>query len=233
MAHQATASHLTDVSHGAHEGAHGAEGGTENVKFAMWLFLGSEVMFFTVLIAGYVYARFMAPAQHGILNVPLTSLNTFLLLASSFTVVRALAAIQIDDRTKFLRSLALTIILGAIFLGVQVYEYDKLGHEGLTLSGSAPSAETSTTVAATEHEGQGLTPEQVQHNRIFGMAFFTLTGFHGFHVLIGVIWALRVFWNAFNGKYTQKDHFGVEFFGLYWHFVDVVWILIFTIVYLI
>jgi heme/copper-type cytochrome/quinol oxidase subunit 3 len=232
MAHNATAGHLTDVSHGAHGDAHAAEGGSENTKFAMWLFLGSEVMFFTVLIAGYVYARFMAPAQHGILNIPLTSLNTFLLLASSFTVVRALAAIQINDKTKFLRSLALTIILGAIFLSVQAYEYSNLGHEGLTLSGAAPSNVTATNTAAVE-ESKGLTPEQQQQNRIFGMAFFTLTGFHGFHVLIGVIWAIRVFWNAFNGKYTQQDHFGVEFFGLYWHFVDVVWILIFTIVYLI
>ena len=101
-------------------------------------------------------------------------------------------------------------MLGTLFLLIQVFEYTNLGHEGLTLSGVASDPKS-----------------------IFGMAFFTLTGFHGTHVLIGVIWLGRVFWNSLNGKYTPDDHFGVEFFGLYWHFVDVVWILIFTLVYLI
>jgi len=193
-----------DVPAAARVAEHSVESGNENSKFAMWLFLASEVMFFTVLIAVYVILRARYPEEHHILNIPLTSLNTFLLLASSFAVVRALAAIQIDDRKKFLRSLALVGVLGVVFLAVQMYEYSHLGSEGLTLS-SGP----------------------------FGTAFFTLTGFHGFHVLIGVIWLFKVFWNAFNGKYTKDNHFGVEFFGLYWHFVDVVWILIFTIVYLI
>ena len=199
-AHAAVSTH-----HAAeHSAEHGMEGSTENVKFAMWLFLASEVIFFTVLIAAYVVMRFRFPEEHHILNIPLTSLNTFLLLTSSFTVVRSLAAIQDGNIKKFQRSLALTGIIGIIFLGVQAFEYTNLSHEGLTLS-SGP----------------------------FGMAFFTLTGFHGTHVLIGVVWLLKVFWNAFNGKYTQKDHFGVELFGLYWHFVDVVWIIIFTVVYLI
>ncbi len=178
--------------------------GAENMKLGMWLFLASEVMFFTVLIAAFVFIRFRYPDQHNILNIPITSLNTFLLLTSSFTVVRALAAIEEGNRTRFVRSLALTGLLGTLFLAIQVIEYTNLSHEGLTLS-SGP----------------------------FGTAFFTLTGFHGMHVLIGVLWLLRVFWNGFNGKYTPQNHFGVEFFGLYWHFVDVVWILIFTLVYLI
>ncbi len=188
-----------------HSVAHGeTRRGSENQKFAMWLFLGSEVMFFTVLIASFVLMRFRYPDQQHILNIPLTSVNTFMLLASSFFVVRALAAIQKDNRTRFLRSLAMTGLLGTAFLAIQVFEYSNLGHEGLTLSGSP-----------------------------FGMAFFTLTGFHGAHVLIGVLWLTRVFWNGYHGKYTPDNHFGVEFFGLYWHFVDVVWILIFSLVYLI
>jgi len=178
--------------------------GVENQKFAMWLFLGSEVMFFTVLIAAFVFIRIAHPEEHNVLNIPLTSLNTFMLLTSSFTVVRSLAALEEGNQTKFLRSIALTIILGTAFLSIQAFEYNNLSQEGLTLS-SGP----------------------------FGMAFFTLTGFHGTHVLIGIIWAIKVFWNGFNGKYTKEDHWGVEFFGLYWHFVDVVWILIFTVVYLI
>src|ERR1035437_6963485 len=94
----------------------GAEHGSENRKFAMWLFLASEIMFFGVLIAGFILARLAHPEEHSVLNIPLTSLNTFLLLMSSFTVVRALAAIENNDRLKFLRSLALTGLLGAGFL---------------------------------------------------------------------------------------------------------------------
>jgi heme/copper-type cytochrome/quinol oxidase subunit 3 len=202
--------HNMIAAHAVHADEHEVESNKQNRKFAMWLFLGSEVMFFTVLIASFVYARLTHPEEHGVLNIPLTSLNTFLLLMSSFTVVRSLAAIEIGDRQKFLRSLALTGLLGTIFLAVQMFEYTNLGHEGLTLSGTAGEAKS-----------------------IFGMAFFTLTGFHGMHVLIGVLWCGKVFWDSFNGKYTKEDHFGVEYFGLYWHFVDVVWILIFTIVYLI
>jgi len=206
MAHNLTAA--ADVH--AHADPHEEEHSVENRKFAMWLFLGSEVMFFSVLIAGVLFARITHGAEHSALNIPLTSLNTFILLTSSFTVVRSLAAIEQGDRTKFLRSIALTIILGAIFLAGQAFEFNNLSHEGMTISGIANDP-----------------------NSIFGMAFFTLTGFHGVHVLVGVIWAIRLFINAFNGKFTQKDHFPVEFFGLYWHFVDVVWILIFTIVYLV
>ena len=197
---------VTPLSHAAvHSVTHGEERRrAENQKFAMWLFLGSEVMFFTILIASFVLMRSRYPDEQHVLNIPLTSLNTFILLTSSFTVVRALAAIQKNNRTRFLRSLAMTGVLGTVFLAIQAFEFANLGHEGLTLSGSP-----------------------------FGMAFFTLTGFHGAHVLIGVLWLARVFWNGFHGKYTPQDHFGVEFFGLYWHFVDVVWILIFSIVYLI
>jgi heme/copper-type cytochrome/quinol oxidase subunit 3 len=191
-----------EAAHPADE--HSAEFGNENMKFGMWLFLASEVMFFSVLIAAFILNRFRYPEEHALLNIPLTSLNTFLLLTSSFTVVRGLAAIQSGNQTKFVRSIALTGLLGTIFLAIQYIEYATFGHEGLTISSSP-----------------------------FGTSFFTLTGFHGTHVLIGVIWCGVVFWNALNGKYTQHNHFGVELFGLYWHFVDVVWILIFTIVYLI
>src|SRR5262249_16555983 len=174
MAHSPAITHAEHVEVSA-ESVHEAQ---SNRKFAMWLFLASEVMFFTVLIAGFVYARIHAPEEHNVLNIPLTSLNTFLLLTSSFTVVRSLAAIEIGDMKKFQRSLALTGLLGTIFLAIQAFEYTNLGHEGLTLSGTANDPRS-----------------------IFGMAFFALTGFHGTHVLIGVIWCGKVFWNAFNGKY--------------------------------
>ncbi len=198
---------VTDVPEAAHhaEAAHHEAGphSVANSKLAMWLFLASEVMFFTVLIGAYVIARTLHPEEHALLNIPLTSVNSFILLLSSFTVVRSLAGIQAGDVTKLQRSIMMTIILGFVFFAIMMYEYSHLSHEGVTLS-SGP----------------------------FGMAFYTLTGFHGAHVMIGLIWAMYVFWQAFNGRYTKESHWGVEFWGLYWHFVDVVWIFIFTVVYL-
>ena len=114
-----------DVPEAAHVVEHSVESSNENSKFAMWLFLASEIMFFTVLIASFLLMRFRYPEEHNVLNIPITSLNTFLLLASSFAVVRALAAIQNDERTKFLRSLALVGVLGIVFLaisGVRVFK---------------------------------------------------------------------------------------------------------------
>ena len=186
------------------EGVHAPEQNLAYNKLAMWLFLASEVMFFTVLIAAFVLARFSHPEEHSLLNVPLTSLNTFILLLSSFTVVRSIAGIEHGDTRKLQRSLALTILLGVTFYFIMIVEYSSLGREGVTINSSP-----------------------------FGFAFFTLTGFHGLHVLIGVVWAVLTFNRALKGAYTKDNYWGVEVFGLYWHFVDVVWIFIFTIVYLI
>jgi heme/copper-type cytochrome/quinol oxidase subunit 3 len=192
------------VGHAAHAG-HDAAAHNENLKFAYWLFLSSESMLFTVLIICYVFVRFNPEhgAEHAILNIPQTSLSTFILLTSSFLVVRALDAAKNGLIVKLQRSLALTVLMGAAFLGLQYLEYSHMGHEGVTLS-SGP----------------------------FGMAFFSLTGFHGFHVIIGVIWCFVLFNQSLAGKFSKERNIGIELFGLYWHFVDVVWIFIFTIVYL-
>ncbi len=176
----------------------------DNRKFAIWLFLISEVMFFTVLIGAYMMARWKNPLPHDVLNVQLTALNTFILLSSSYTVVRALSAIQQGNRTGFLRSMVLSIIFGSTFVGLQAFEYTNLYHEGLTLS-----------------------------SNLFGATFFSLTGFHGAHVVIGVVWLIRNFVKGFNGSYSASENWGIELMGLYWHFVDVIWILLFTIIYLI
>ncbi len=176
----------------------------DNRKTAIWLFLVSEVIFFTVLIIAYMMARWKNPDPHEILNVPLTAMNTFILLTSSFTVVMALSAIQNNRRTAFLRWLLISILAGGSFVAIQAFEYTNLYREGLTLS-----------------------------SNLFGSAFFSLTGFHGAHVIIGVIWLLRTFLKGFNGGFSAKDNWGVELLGLYWHFVDIIWILLFTIIYLI
>ncbi|TFH31609.1 MAG: heme-copper oxidase subunit III [Anaerolineales bacterium] len=180
--------------------------GLEHVKLGMWLFIGSEVMFFGGLIAAFLHYKVNnpSPIETALLDVVLVGINTFILLSSSFTVVLGLSSIQRDDRSGLIRYLSLTAILGSVFLAGQVYEFFALYQEGVTLSSS-----------------------------VFGSSFFTLTGFHGLHVLIGVGWALGTLLKAARGGYSSTNNIGVEIFGLYWHFVDVVWIVLFTIIYLI
>ena len=214
MAH-AAAAHGTHFAAGAHEVMRppverepGA--GVYNEKLGMWVFLGSEVMFFTALIGSYIILRVAQPAawaghpNQTPLNIPVTAVNTFLLICSSVTMVKAFAAAQ-DGLQKQLRQwLIATVLIGATFVGVQVFEYREL-------------------------IGHGFVPSQ----SIFASTFYTMTGFHGFHVTMGVICMIYVTVRAFRGRYTAQDHRGVEVIGLYWHFVDLVWIILFTIVYLI
>jgi heme/copper-type cytochrome/quinol oxidase subunit 3 len=190
--------------------------GVYNLKLGMWVFLLSEIMFFTGLIGAYIILRYANPeAWTGpgvVLNVPLTAFNTFVLICSSVTMVKAFAAIETGDQRELRLWLLATVFLGAFFLSVQAIEYWKLGQEGFLPS-----------VAAYAAEGAPL----------YGMTFYTLTGFHGAHVTVGVLALIFTSWRAFRGKYTAADHGGVEIMGLYWHFVDLVWIILFTIVYLI
>ena len=204
MAHVATLHH--DVMSPPVDRAAGA--GVYNEKLGMWVFLGSEVMFFTALIGSYIILRFAHPEAWRppgtVLAVPITAVNTFLLICSSVTMVKAFAAVQDGFLAGLRRWLVATVLIGASFVGVQVYEYRHLIEKGFVPS-------------------EGL----------YGSTFYTMTGFHGFHVTIGVLCMIYVTWNAFRGKYTAQDHRGVEVIGLYWHFVDLVWIILFTIVYLI
>jgi cytochrome c oxidase subunit III len=204
MAHAATLHH--DVMNAPADRAVGA--GVYNEKLGMWVFLGSEVMFFTALIGTYIILRFAHPEAWRppgeVLAVPITAVNTFLLICSSVTMVKAFAAAQDGLLSGLRRWLIATVLIGASFVGVQVYEYAHLIEKGFVPS-------------------EGL----------YGSTFYAMTGFHGFHVTIGVICMIYVTWRAFQGKYTAQDHRGVEVIGLYWHFVDLVWIILFTIVYLI
>jgi heme/copper-type cytochrome/quinol oxidase subunit 3 len=199
-----------------------------NEKLGMWIFLGSEVMFFTALIGSYIILRFGSPEQWTapgeILNVPVTAVNTFLLICSSVTMVKAFAAIQEGDQHRLKMYLLATVAIGASFVGVQIYEYTALIHEGFLPSGYAAGSELA------QHAADGDLPASIA---IYGSSFYTMTGFHGFHVSLGVLCMAFVTWKAFRGKYTKEDHRGVEIIGLYWHFVDLVWIILFTIVYLV
>ena len=199
-----------------------------NEKLGMWVFLGSEVMFFTALIGSYIILRVGAPEAwadpNEILAVPITAVNTFLLICSSVTMVKAFASVQEDNQEALKWWLVATVIIGTAFVGVQMYEYSQLVHEGFVPSGYVPGSELA------ERAAHGELPASVG---IYGSSFYTMTGFHGFHVSAGVICLSFVTWKAFRGKYSAADHRGVEVIGLYWHFVDLVWIILFTIVYLI
>ena len=209
--------------------------GVYTEKLGMWVFLGSEVMFFTALIGSYIILRFAHPVAWAtpgqILNVPVTAVNTFLLICSSVTMVKAFAAIQEGDQKMLRFWLTATVIIGATFVSVQVFEYLQLAREGFLPSGYVPGshlAESAETGAA--YEGGAPLPHSVG---LYGSTFYTMTGFHGFHVTMGVVCMTFVTVKAFRGGYTVQDHRGVEVIGLYWHFVDLVWIILFTIVYLI
>ncbi len=181
-------------------------------KVAMWIFLASEIMFFSAIIGGSWAVRSASgtwPAPGEVLNVPLTAINTFILITSSLTMAEALHAIRQGDHRALAMRLLLTLALGLTFLSIQAYEYVRLIEEGLTpwMSPVGPAA--------------------------FGSTFFIQTGLHGGHVTGGVIALLYVTRKAFKGGFSKENHNTVELMGLYWHFVDVVWIFLFTIVYLI
>lgn len=182
--------------------------GNLNRKFGIWLFLSSELLIFAGLIGAFVLTRRSAfiKAEEWFVPTPvstaLVSFNTFVLLASSLFVVLGIDAIRENNNGKLKRYLLLTALLGLIFLGGQAVEYTTLFREGESLA------------------------------KPFGTAFFILTGLHGLHVFAGVIWCLITWSVARRGIYSQENYTSVEMFGLYWHFVDLVWVIIFTVVYL-
>jgi heme/copper-type cytochrome/quinol oxidase subunit 3 len=181
--------------------------GQDNRKLLMWAFLASDCMFFGTLIATYMVYKNRSldgPLPRETFDVPYTSVSAFVLLLSSLTMVLALAAIQHGQERKMRVWLSATALLGCVFLGGQFYEFTTFYRDGLTLS-----------------------------RNLFGSTFFTLTGFHGTHVAIGVLWLLSLVTHSFRGRLHQEHSLLVEIAGLYWHFVDIVWILIFTLVYLI
>jgi len=179
----------------------------ENSKLAMWVFLGGEVVFFIALILIFLLARLVHADYNAQfrshLSIPVIALNTFILVTSSYFMVRALEAISYGNEKGLRNNLWVVVVLGLLFLGGQAFEWTSLFNEG------------------------------VSYSTIFGMPFFTLTGVHGTHVFIGVLWALYLLVAHGRMPYTQENHLGIENFGLYWHFVDIVWIVLFTLIYLI
>jgi cytochrome c oxidase subunit 3 len=194
--------------------------GLDNRKIAIWAFIGSECLLFGSLISTYLIYKgrsLVGPMPHeawtnpqtgetfkAILNIPVTSASTFVLLMSSLFMVLAHSAVVRGDRKYSKIWLVGTALAGAAFLGFQAYEFTSFVHEGLTLK-----------------------------TNLFGSSFFVLTGFHGAHVTAGVIWLLTLFFIDLKRGLRPADAINVDLCALYWHFVDVVWIAIFTLVYLI
>ena len=220
------------AAHGANDAhdPHATSTGLDNKKIAIWTFIGSECMLFASLISTYLIYKGrskVGPFPHevwtdpmtgqhmkAILNIPVTSASTFVLLMSSLAMVLALAAVQNKNLPKHTLGerilgssqlwLLMTAVLGTTFLGFQAYEFTSFVHEGLTI-----------------------------RTNLFGSSFFTLTGFHGAHVTAGVIWLLTLLAIDRKRGLGPRDEVNVDIAALYWHFVDVVWIAIFTLIYLI
>jgi heme/copper-type cytochrome/quinol oxidase subunit 3 len=181
--------------------------GLDNRKLGMWAFLGSECLFFGALISTYLLYRgrsVRGPYPNEVYDIPYTSVSSGVLLMSSVTMVLALNAIQRGDHRRLRAWLLATALLGITFVGGQVFEFTVFVREGLTLS-----------------------------RNLFGSSFFVLTGFHGAHVTVGILMLLTLFGQSLAGRLTVENALRVELVGLYWHFVDIVWIVIFTVVYLI
>jgi len=195
------------TTHDTHEGAAHTSTGLSNVKLGMWLFLGTECLLFGGLISTYMLYRGRVgtgPRPSQVFDIPFTSVSSFVLLMSSLTMVLAVSAAHKRDDKSTNLWLVITALLGATFVGGQVYEFTAFYNEGMGFSTS-----------------------------LFSSSFFVLTGFHGVHVTVGLIMLLALRGMLKNNKVPGSRAETVEMIGLYWHFVDIVWIIIFTLIYLI
>ena len=212
------------AAHGEHDVIdqhHYTSTGLDSRKIAIWAFIGSECLFFASLISTYLVYKgksLVGPLPHSesqcmlhgkmqacepIFEIPLVTFGTAVLLFSSFFVVLALYGAQRDNRKQLLVWLSATVLCGFFFVGMQVYEFTHFFHKGLGYS-----------------------------TNLYGTTFYTLTGFHGSHVTLGVIWLSTLLILAFRRKLPSAKALNLEIAALYWHFVDVVWIVIFPVVYL-
>lgn len=198
-----------------------AEQQREASNLGMWVFLVTEIMFFGGLILAYVIYRMMYfpafSAASRTLDVTLGGINTAVLIGSSLTMALAVHAAQVSRRKALIFFLLLTILLGSVFLGIKVVEYaDKFHHNHV------PGANFEFT--------EGTDPV---HTQIFFSLYFCMTGLHALHMIIGVGLLSWLVFNSWKGRYSAEYYSPVENCGLYWHFVDIVWIFLFPFLYLI
>ena len=186
---------------------HHTSTGISNLKLGMWTFLGSECLFFGALISTYLLYRGRSttgPFPEDVYDIPFTSVSSFVLLMSSLTMVLALAAVRAGRVARFQTWTLATALLGTLFLGAMFLEYTIFFAEGFTPATSP-----------------------------FSSAFFVLTGFHGLHVVVGIVMLVGLWASSVSGRLDHSRHDVVADVSIYWHLVDVVWILIFAVVYLV
>lgn len=222
---QAHATHVAPHEHHAPHGAHAVTdagfGHATNGKIAMWIFLVTDGLTFAGLLLGYGYLRIKNPTwpdPQKLLGIQLTGVATFLLICSSLSMVLSLAAAAEKNKAGMLKWLFVTALGGMAFLGIQYYEYTHLIHEGMKLWGF--------------HGHVSERFHGVPDN--FASTFYVITGFHGMHVTTGVIYLLVMLAKGAAQKTITPAYYNMlEIAGLFWHFVDLVWILVFTFIYLI
>ena len=187
------------------------ETGLNNSKLGIWVFLASEVMLFGGLFSAYVFLRIAAPVGEfaywgSKLSIPMATVNTLVLISSSVTVIMSWASLKMKDFEKYKMYMGLTLLCALIFLVIKYFEYTGKFHHGIY-----PSSST------------------------FMAIYFTLTGLHGLHIIGGMI-VMGYFWLPAGNKmwHSEPEHFTnrIEVAGLYWHFVDLVWIFLFPVLYL-
>lgn len=188
--------------------------GVPSGKLGMWVFLASEVMLFGSFISSYIVLRVGSPLfvmpSHEMLSVPIAAANTFVLIVSSVTMVMALASIQQDNRRAMIGYLIATILCGMFFLAVKAYEYPHKWHM----------------------VGPGFPNGITISSGLFGSFYYTMTGLHGIHVLGGIFFNLYILIQGIKGRWSSKRCERVEYAGIYWHFVDLVWVVLFPLLYL-
>jgi len=192
----------------------------EAAIFGMWVFLVTEVMFFGGMFTGYTVYRFkyheafMAGSDH--LDLLLGGINTAVLILSSLTMAMAVHAAQLSKRRALMTYLVLTMLLGSVFLGIKVVEYSHKFHEHL--------------VPGPHFAFPGTDP---QHSQLYFSFYFAMTGFHALHMIVGIGLLAVILWMSYKGRFNAEYHNPVEVSGLYWHFVDIVWIFLFPLLYLV
>lgn len=199
--------HAETLSHAGDRPAPYRSSNLPDVKLLMWVFLASDCMMFGAMIGSYLVYKgrsLVGPYPLDLFDIPLTTIISFVLLMSSFLMVLALDAIRKDNMSRYRLWMLGVILFGGIFLGFQVFEFAHFMDAGL-----------------------------FQRTNLFGSSFYMLTGTHGIHVAVGVLWLIGLLIASYIRPQSSKDAVYVEIAGLYWHFVDIVWIVIFTVVYLV
>ena len=235
------ARHQDEIAH--HDGEHPyylrhhfetVEQQKEAVSFGMWLFLLTEIMFFGGLFMAYLlyrnwyYDAFVSASNT--LGLGLGTTNTAVLILSSFTMAMGVYCSEMRNKRGLMLSLSLTILLGLVFLGIKSIEY----HDKYTehhIPGASFSIDDF--VHPADKRDTALAPDMAQHAQIFFFLYFAMTGMHALHMIIGVSLLVILTVGAWGGKFTEGHVAPIENFGLYWHFVDIVWIFLFPLLYLI